>query len=146
MQWNEGVNAGFSRATSERMYSPVISDPVYGFQKLNVEKQMADQDSLWHHVRRMVQVHKENPSFANHELTFIDCDNKAVLPVLRQDEDEHILAIHNLAGVTQLASFDLGNWAGVHMTDLLSQGKFHIPEKGDFEIELNPYQYMWLHF
>jgi maltose alpha-D-glucosyltransferase/alpha-amylase len=146
MQWNDKINAGFSHATSERMYSPVISDPVYGFQKLNVERQMADRDSLWHHIRRMVQLHKENRLFANHDLAFMDCANKAILPVLKQGEGEHILAIHNLSTEVQSERLDLGNWAGSQMTDLFSQNKFHIPKNGDFEIKLNPFQYLWFYF
>src|SRR5262249_37737779 len=31
MQWSSGRNAGFSRAGAERLYLPVIRDPVYGY-------------------------------------------------------------------------------------------------------------------
>jgi maltose alpha-D-glucosyltransferase/alpha-amylase len=146
MQWNNRFNAGFSHATSDRMYSPVISDPVYGFQKLNVENAMADQDSLWQHIRRMIHLHKEYLLFANHHYNFLDCANKAVLPVLRQDDDEHILAVHNLSDRSQRARINLGDWAGSKMTDLISQNRYSISENGDFEVELTPYQYLWLHF
>ena len=32
MQWNGGWNAGFSGADPERLYSPLISNPLYGYQ------------------------------------------------------------------------------------------------------------------
>ena len=37
MQWSPDRNAGFSKADPQRLYLPLILDPVYGFQALNVE-------------------------------------------------------------------------------------------------------------
>src|SRR5215469_1542390 len=37
MQWNADRNAGFSSATPARLYSPVIMDPVWGYEAINVE-------------------------------------------------------------------------------------------------------------
>src|ERR1700755_1343788 len=39
MQWSGGWNAGFSTAEPERLYSPLISNPVYGYQGIKVESQ-----------------------------------------------------------------------------------------------------------
>jgi maltose alpha-D-glucosyltransferase/alpha-amylase len=41
MQWSADRNAGFSRATPARLYSPVIMDPVYGYESTNVEANRA---------------------------------------------------------------------------------------------------------
>jgi len=41
-------NAGFSRALPARLYSPVLLDPVYGYQSVNVEAQLSDSSSLLH--------------------------------------------------------------------------------------------------
>ena len=41
MQWTPDRNAGFSRADPSRLYSAPISDPVYGYQAVNVEGQLA---------------------------------------------------------------------------------------------------------
>ena len=41
MQWSGDRNAGFSRAdTAASSYSPLIMDPVYGYQAVNVEAQL----------------------------------------------------------------------------------------------------------
>ena len=42
MQWNADRNAGFSTATPARLYSPVIMDPVWGYEAINVEAQQSD--------------------------------------------------------------------------------------------------------
>ena len=41
MQWNGGWNAGFSSADPERLAQPVISNPLFGYQAVNVESQTA---------------------------------------------------------------------------------------------------------
>ena len=46
MQWSADRNAGFSRVEPERLYSPVITDPVYGHQAVNVETQQRSAASL----------------------------------------------------------------------------------------------------
>jgi len=39
MQWSGGTNGGFSTADPERLYAPLIQDPVYGYQAVNVLRQ-----------------------------------------------------------------------------------------------------------
>ena len=46
MQWSADRNAGFSRVDPERLYSPVIADPAYGYQAVNVETQLRTASSL----------------------------------------------------------------------------------------------------
>src|SRR3979490_1063142 len=54
MQWNADKNAGFSTATPGRLYSPVIMDPVWGYEAINVEAQQSDTSSLLHWMRNMI--------------------------------------------------------------------------------------------
>ena len=54
MQWNPDRNAGFSRANPAMLYSPVIMDPVWGYQALNVEAQQSDPSSLFSWMRNMI--------------------------------------------------------------------------------------------
>jgi maltose alpha-D-glucosyltransferase/alpha-amylase len=46
MQWDDSINAGFSTAAAEDLYSPVISDPEFGYRSVNVAAQQSDPDSL----------------------------------------------------------------------------------------------------
>src|SRR5699024_12196623 len=55
MQWSPDRNAGFSRSDSGRLYLPVIMDPVYGYQTVNVEAQMNTTASLLNWTRRMLE-------------------------------------------------------------------------------------------
>jgi hypothetical protein len=54
MQWSSDRNAGFSRADPARLYFPVIMDPVYGYEAINVEAQERSPFSLLHWMKRMI--------------------------------------------------------------------------------------------
>ena len=58
MQWNGDRNAGFSRASPARLYSPVIMDPIYGYEAINVEAQQSDPSSLLNWMRNMIALRK----------------------------------------------------------------------------------------
>ncbi len=42
MQWSPDRNAGFSKANPAKLYSPVVMDPIYGYEAVNVEAEQAD--------------------------------------------------------------------------------------------------------
>ena len=54
MQWDSDRNAGFSRANPQRLYLPVVIDPGYHAQAVNVEAQDQNPSSLLWWMRRLV--------------------------------------------------------------------------------------------
>ena len=58
MQWSADRNTGFSRANPARLYSPVIMDPVFGYEAINVEAQEGDPSSLLSWTRNMIALRK----------------------------------------------------------------------------------------
>src|SRR6185436_7401537 len=46
MQWTGGRNAGFSQANPQKLYLPVIIDPEYHYETINVEAQQNNAHSL----------------------------------------------------------------------------------------------------
>ena len=71
MQWNGDRNAGFSSASPEALYSPVISDPIYGYQAVNVESQQRDHSSLFHWMKNMIGLRKLFSVFGRGTLEFL---------------------------------------------------------------------------
>src|SRR5215216_1265863 len=63
MQWTPDRNAGFSSCDPGRIYLPVIMDPVYGYQGLNVEAQLNSSTSLLNWTRHMIEVRKQHHAF-----------------------------------------------------------------------------------
>src|SRR5207302_4373392 len=83
MQWNADRNAGFSRANPAQLYSPVIMDPIYGYQAINVEAQQSDSSSLLQWMRNMIALRKLFQVFGRGTLEFLHPSNRKVLAYLR---------------------------------------------------------------
>ncbi len=71
MQWTGDRNAGFSSASPESLYSPVITDPIYGYQAVNVESQRRDHSSLFHWMKNMIGLRKLFSVFGRGTLEFL---------------------------------------------------------------------------
>ena len=76
-------NAGFSPAASEALYLPVISDPVYGYQAVNVESQRQNGGSLLRWMSHILSVRRDHPQLALGSFTMLDVDNPAVFAYIR---------------------------------------------------------------
>src|SRR5690606_17076499 len=83
MQWNPDRNAGFSRADFAQLYLPIIMDPVYGYQAVNVEAQQRDPSSFLQWIRRMLAVRKQHPVLAIGRFEMLHAQNPSVLAYLR---------------------------------------------------------------
>ena len=58
MQWSMDRNAGFSRANPQQLILPVVIDPEYHFESLNVENQQQNATSLLRWTKRLVALRK----------------------------------------------------------------------------------------
>src|SRR5215510_3118220 len=101
MQWTGDRNAGFSRADVNRLYSPVIMDPLYGYQAINVEAQLRTPSSLLHWVRRLIAIRKRYPAFGRGTIEFLAPTNQRVLAYLRHYQDRTLLIVANLSRFSQ---------------------------------------------
>jgi maltose alpha-D-glucosyltransferase/alpha-amylase len=142
MQWEPGSTAGFSESSSGSLYAPVINDETYGPARVNVKSQRADTDSLLNMIQHMIAIRKQHKVFGWGEFRWIDMANASVAAFQRSYQDETILALPNLSSTTQHISHLIQKPA-TSMTDLLTGQEF-FPANGTLEIELEPYQYLWL--
>ncbi len=110
MQWNGGPNAGFSTAPPDKLYAPVIAGGPFDYQRLNLEAQQQDPDSLWHQLRQLMSIRKAHRAFGWGSTSFLSLTNPAILGLVRQYPGEVIVALHNLAPNTQRIEVD---WAGL---------------------------------
>src|SRR6059036_2633552 len=90
MQWSTDRNAGFSEAESAALYSPVIVDPPYGYQGINVAAQERTSTSLLRWMRRLIVVRKEFKAFGRGTWEPLHPDNRRVLVFIRRYKDEMI--------------------------------------------------------
>jgi maltose alpha-D-glucosyltransferase/alpha-amylase len=144
MQWSDEKNAGFSTAHPSRLYSPVIDDEVFGYQKVNVRAQRNDPSSLFHTLRKMISIHKKHKSFGEGDCQFLHPENAAVLAYIRQHEDESILVVNNLSSSPQLVALGLAPFFGSSPRDILSGASLPSIADKSYILALAPYQVLWL--
>ncbi len=143
MQWNGGWNAGFSGADPERLYSPLISNPVYGYQAINVESQRRSQHSLLSWMRRIIHVRKSSRVLSRGAIEFLRPSNHRVLAYVRQLGEEKILVVNNLSKSAQAVELDLRRYKGSVPIEMFGGNLF--PRIGDlyYLLTLGPYQFFW---
>src|SRR5690606_11928249 len=79
MQWSADRNAGFSKANPQSLYLPVIIDPEYHFEKVNVEAQQANPSSLLRRMRQFTSLRRRLAVLGRGTLEFLHPDNGKVL-------------------------------------------------------------------
>ncbi|MHB1022739.1 MAG: maltose alpha-D-glucosyltransferase [Acidobacteriaceae bacterium] len=144
MQWTADRNAGFSRAVPAKLYSPVIMDPIWGYQVINVEAQQSDQSSLLHWMRNMIALRKLFKVFGRGMLKFLNPVNRKALAYIRQYDGETILCVANLSRFAQPVSLDLSEFDGMLPVEMLGYVYFPVITKQPYSITLSPYAFLWL--
>ena len=146
MQWNSDRNAGFSKCDPARLYFPVVMDPIYGYQVVNVEAQLSDQSSLLHWTRNMIALRKLFQVFGRGSLEFLHPENRKVLAYLRKLEDgvtETILCVANLSRFAQPVSLDLKAYAGMLPVEMLGYVSFPAITANPYPLTVAPYSFLW---
>jgi maltose alpha-D-glucosyltransferase/alpha-amylase len=148
MQWNSDRNAGFSTAVPAKLYFPVIMDPNWGYQAINVEAQLSDPSSLLHWTRNMIALRKLFQVFGRGTLEFLSPENRKVLAYLRRSEDtasnETVLCVANLSRFAQPVSLDLAAFAGMIPVEMLGYVPFPAITEQPYPLTLAPYSFFWL--
>ncbi len=143
MQWSADRSAGFSRADPTQLYSPVIADPLYGYQAVNVEAQLRTPSSLLHWMRRLIATRKKSRVFGRGGLRFLRHNNTRVLAHLREYNEETILVVHNLANSAEPVLLDLQEFRGAVPVEILGDARFPIIGDGPYFLSLGPYGFYW---
>jgi len=149
MQWTSDRNAGFSKCDPARLYFPVVMDPIYGYQVVNVEAQLSDQSSLLHWTRNMIALRKLFQVFGRGTLTFLNPTNRKILAYLRELDQgdgfcETVLCVANLSRFAQPVTLDLSNYAAYQPVEMLGYVSFPEITREPYALTLAPYSFLWL--
>lgn len=140
MQWTAGKNAGFSEANPQQLYLPVILDPDYKYESVNVENQQANPSSLLWFMKRVIQFRKKYKALSRGTMSFINVENPKILSYIRAYEEETILVVMNLSRFAQPAELQLQDFGGYHTVEAISNIAFpDIPQNGHYFLSLTPY-------
>jgi maltose alpha-D-glucosyltransferase / alpha-amylase len=143
MQWNGGVNAGFSSADPERLWLPLISNALYGYQAVNVDSQQRNPTSLFNWTRRLIEVRRSTRVFGRGSIEFLKPDNHRVLAFTRTIGRESVLAVNNLAGTAQAVELHLSRFAGAIPVEMFGASVFPRINHEPYVMMMGPYNFYW---
>jgi maltose alpha-D-glucosyltransferase / alpha-amylase len=143
MQWNGGWNAGFSAADPERLYSPLISNAIYGYQAINVDSQRRSAHSLLSWTKSVIQTRNAFRVFSRGSIEFLNPSNHRVLAYVRRLGDEKVLVVNNLSSSAQAVELNLQMYKRHIPIEMFGRNLF--PRIGDlpYLLTLGPYQFYW---
>jgi maltose alpha-D-glucosyltransferase/alpha-amylase len=143
MQWSSDRNAGFSRANPQRLQLPVIIDPLYHYESVNVEAQQTSPHSLLGWMKRLIALRKQHKAFGRGSISFLTPSNRRVLAFFRQHGDELMLVVANLSRFVDYVELDLRSLHGRVPIELFSGRPF--PRIGElpYLLTLGPHSFYW---
>ncbi|MGQ9688744.1 MAG: maltose alpha-D-glucosyltransferase [Desulfobaccales bacterium] len=139
MQWSADRNAGFSRANTQKLYLPVIIDPEYHYEAVNVEAQQNNPTSLLWGMKRLIALRKRYKAFSRGSITFLYPDNNKVLVFIRESENERLLVLINLSRFVQYVELDLSAYKGMRPVELIARNPFPAVGELPYFITLGPH-------
>jgi maltose alpha-D-glucosyltransferase / alpha-amylase len=144
MQWSPDRNAGFSRTNPQQLYLPVILDPQYNYEAVNVETQKRNTSSLLWFMKHLISMRKKYKAFGRGDMKFINVDNPKVLAFTRHYEDETLLIVVNLSKFSQPAEVDLAEYNGCVPVEIFSKNSFPpVQENAPYFFTLGAHSYQW---
>ena len=144
MQWSADRNAGFSRANPQRVFLPIIIDPEYHYETINVEAQSANASSLLWWMKRLIALRKNHFAFSHGQMKLLKPSNNKVLAFIRDDGHEQILVVANLSRFAQPIELDLKEYHGAIPIEMFGNIHFPpIPEDGKYSLSLGPHAFFW---
>ncbi len=144
MHWSPDRNGGFSRVSDpSRLIAPVIMDPLYGYEAVNVEAQSADPHSLLMWMRRTISVRRQHQAFGRGTFRLLYPKNRKVLAYLREYEGRALLCVANLARTPQAVELELSEFAGRIPIELDGGSIFPPVGQLPYLLTLPPYGFYW---
>jgi maltose alpha-D-glucosyltransferase/alpha-amylase len=143
MQWSADRNAGFSSANRQQLYLPVIVDPEYHYEAINVDAQQANPHSLLWWMKRLIALRKRHQAFGRGTIDFLQPENRRILAFTRQHGDETILVVANLSRFVQHADLDLSAFEGHMPIELFGHVEFPVVGPTPYFLSLGPHAFMW---
>jgi maltose alpha-D-glucosyltransferase/alpha-amylase len=142
MQWSSDRHGGFS-TTRGRTVRPVISDPVYGYKRLNVAAQRRDPQSLLNWMERKIRMRRECPEISWGDWKILKTNAPDVLTMQYDWRGHRLIILHNFTEKARVVRIDGEKMGSPLLVDLLAANDSEADESGRHVVQLDPYGYRW---
>lgn len=143
MQWSSDKNAGFSRANPQALYLPIIYDPEYHYEAVNVEAQLQNPHSLLWWTRRLLALRKRWRALGEGKCEFLHPENHKILAYVLRFENETLLVVANLSRFVQPVELDLAAFGGCVPVELFGRMNFPAITAKPYFLTLSPHAFFW---
>jgi maltose alpha-D-glucosyltransferase / alpha-amylase len=144
MQWNSSINAGFSDTNPQELYLPVIIDPEFHYESINVEVMENKPRSILKWTRKIIGLYKQHKAFARGTLKMLEPANKSILSYIREYQNERILVVINLSDKAEVMELDLSAYAGSTTVELFGGNAFPTITDKPYLLTIGSSGYYWL--
>lgn len=142
-QWSGDRNAGFSTANPQKLCLPVVVDPEYHYEAVNVDAQRANPHSLLWWTKRLIALRKRHGAFGRGSMTLLSPENAKILAFVRRLDDEVLLVVANLSRFVQAATLDLREFQGSVPVELFGHTAFPSIGPDPYFLTLGPHGFYY---
>ncbi|HDR16877.1 MAG TPA: maltose alpha-D-glucosyltransferase [Desulfobacteraceae bacterium] len=143
MQWSPDRNAGFSAANPQTLFLPVIIDPEYHYEVVNVESRLNNRYSFLWWMKRIIALRRRFKSFGRGDIHFLEPRNRHILAFIRSLENEKILVTANLSRFTQHVELDLSEYQGSVPVEVFGGAGFPEITSRPYALTMGPHSFYW---
>lgn len=132
VQWDATKNAGFTTGT------PWIQ-PAANYKEINAEKAMADEDSVFYHYQKLIQLRKEYDIVTDGKYELLLADHDAIFAYIRSNGNEQLLVVNNF--YSDVVEFHLPEQVDIEgSTNTILLSNYADSSKDIKQIKLRPYE------
>jgi maltose alpha-D-glucosyltransferase / alpha-amylase len=141
MQWADEPHGGFTSA--EQSYCPVISGGVWGYERVNVENQRRDPNSLFNWTARMIRLRKECPEIGWGSWEILETGSPHVLAMRYDWRGNSLVVLHNFDERPHEVTLRPGVPGDDRLTDLIVDRESRSAKSGAHTLVLDALGYQW---
>ena len=131
MQWTSGKNGGFTIGNPWINVNPNHRD-------INVESELADENSVLHHYKNLIKLRKEEKAFVYGDFKPILVDDKEIVAYYRVYGKDKFLVVCNFYGRDRIIEVEDFDGKDVKVSEVLSNYENSSIELG--KLKLRPYE------
>jgi maltose alpha-D-glucosyltransferase/alpha-amylase len=141
MQWSTEPQAGFT--TSNKPHRPIIDKGVWSYERINVEKQRYDSQSLLNWTVQMIRLRKECPEVGWGSWRILGTRSNHVLGIMHEWRNNYLVTLHNFSDKAVDAMIDVEVEGGERLVNLIANDHSDAVKGKHHRIVLEPHGYRW---
>jgi maltose alpha-D-glucosyltransferase / alpha-amylase len=143
MQWDDSLNAGFSKVKEMKLVHSVIKDGEFDHKKINVTKQINYTDSLLNWFSRLIITRKFCPQLGYGDWEVIKVKDDNILALKCVWQKEVVITFHNFSNKKIIFKTGFDDKKYENLTEIFSNKPYKNIKGLEGEVEITAHGYRW---